>query len=115
MLTSAELITHFNNQMHPLLDEYMEQFSANTLTDALLVKLLAICLFSIHYAVSKDANFLAYTDPHNTKGKSGGYMSSEWMRHYLEVSSAQPRTVSESLALQLLYGIVSRYCFVSIS
>lgn len=113
MLTSAELVTHFNNQLHALLDDYMEQFSANTLTDALLVRLLAICLFSIHYAVSKDANFLAYTDPHastnNKSNKSGyAYMSSEWMRHYLEVSSAQPRSVSESLALQLLYGIVSR-------
>lgn len=50
----------FTALLRQVLDEYETHLTVGTLPDALLVQLLAICLFSVHYAVGREANLLAY-------------------------------------------------------
>ncbi|KAJ1391009.1 Est1 DNA/RNA binding domain-containing protein [Ochromonadaceae sp. CCMP2298] len=67
--------------------ELERQLAEGNLCDSLLVRMLAICLFSVHFAVAKGSNLLA-SPP--------------------ESGAVNPRTVPESLALQALYALVQR-------
>ena len=62
------------------------------------MRLLAICLFSVHYAVPKGANFLAYTDSSGTSG--GGCSTSDihfMIRTLLVLLSHREETVLTTL------------------
>lgn len=50
----------FTALLRQVLDEYETHLTVGTLPDALLVQLLAVCMFSVHYAVGREANLLAY-------------------------------------------------------
>lgn len=121
-----------------VLEEYDQQLSSGALSDALLVRMIAICLFSVHYAVAKEDNLLACnnaTNSDNTTNSSSVYNSSSSSSIHSSMTESQsnidgsnnnnnnssssckntthrhslPHTVTESLALQMLYGIINRY------
>jgi hypothetical protein len=84
----------FNGLLKSMLDEFDIQLAAGAFTDELLVRLLAICVFSVHYAVKTEENLLCELDLKNSD------------RNPLNTPI---RTIYESYALQLLYSFVNRY------
>ena len=90
----------FSAELRLVLDEFDLQLAAGNLPDVLLVRLLAISLFSVHYAVGRDASLLAWGEE---------VCSAEGMRRYLRAHSEHDHSAAESLALQALYGLVNRY------
>jgi hypothetical protein len=76
--------------LHNVLDEYDQQLMQSALSDQILVKLVAICFFSVHYGSERSNNILLH---HSTVEN--------------RLNSAT-RSTSESLALITLFGIINR-------
>lgn len=93
----------FLSVLRPVLEEFDDLLSAGALPDVMLVRLIVISIFSVHYAVGRDANLLCW---------SGMTISTEeGMNEYLKLHSNSPRTISESLALHALFGLINKYVF----
>jgi len=76
--------------LHNVLEEYDQQLAQSSLSDQILVKLVAICVFSVHYGSERSNNILL----HNTTLEN---------RHHIAT-----RSTPESLALITLFGIINR-------
>lgn len=85
--------------LQAVLEEFDEQLSAGSIPDVLLVRLLAICVFSVHYAAGREANLLGWQD---TVG------SREGLEAYHRAQGDHRRSTTEALALTTLFGLVNR-------
>lgn len=109
---------HFTALLRQVLNEYEVHLTAGNLPDALLVRLLAICLFSVHYAVGKEANLLSYIALAGAKDGGGGSAVQQWLeeqRRHCADPQSQARTGTECLALLMLFGIISRWVITMIT
>jgi hypothetical protein len=82
------------------LDGFEELVGAGSLPDVLLVQLLAISLFSVHFAVGREASML---------GCAADLSSSAELEKYVRAHGEHPHTTVECLALMALFGLVTRY------
>ena len=84
--------------LHNVLEEYDQQLAQSALSDQILVKLLVVCIFSVHFGAGKDQNILlssaAKGDPTSTTTKTN--------------EKPQSRSVPEALALISLFGVINR-------
>ena len=91
--------------LHSVLEEYDQQLAQSALSDQILVKLLVICIFSVHFSAEKDQNILLSSaksgDPSSTTGRSR--------------EKPQSRSVPECLALISLFGVINRYVKILLS
>jgi len=76
--------------LHNVLDEYDQQLMQSALSDQILVKLVAICFFSVHYGSERSNNILLHHSTVENRPNSA------------------TRSTSESLALITLFGIINR-------
>ncbi len=78
------------------------------LGEAVLVQLLSICLFSLHYGAMKEENMvmetMAYADGDSDAADPFGFLAGGTG----QADHVRGRTVSESLALVTLFGVVNR-------
>lgn len=96
---SGELEDRFAAMLLIVLEEFDEQLSAGSIQDVLLVRLLAICVFSVHYAAGGEANLLGWQD---------SVYKSEGLAEYTRAQGEHPRSTAEALALTALFGLVNR-------
>ena len=78
------------------------QVAAGALAEALQVRLLAMCLFCVHYSVARDCNMLAQLRTHDHSHDHSPEAEA------LTEAGAAPHSIAESLALQLLFGLINR-------
>ena len=96
----------FMSLMRPVLEEFDDLLSTGALPDVMLVRLIVISIFSVHYAVGRDGNLLCWSGP--------SVSTKEGIEEYLQIHAGSPRTYSESLAIQALFGIINKYVQVII-
>ena len=85
-------VEEFTSEVQELMSTFDELLQAGIFSDALLVRLLIICIFSVHESVPSC---------HMRAGEEKKV-----------VRNSGPRTIGESLALAIIYGFISKYvCF----
>jgi hypothetical protein len=89
--------------LQAVLEGFDEQLTAGSVPDVLLVRLLSIALFSVHYAAGREANLLGWHDTVCTE---------EGLRRYQLEQSGHARTTVEALALTALFGLVNRFATI---
>lgn len=83
--------------LHSTLEEYDQQLVQSTLSDQILVKLLVICIFSVHYGAERGNNILL--SPSSVREESSSNSKAE---------RAHSRSIPESLALITIFGIINK-------
>eukprot|EP01035_Chromulina_nebulosa_P029542 gene29542-39162_t len=88
--------------LHSVLEEYDQQLAQSALSDQILVKLLIICIFSVHFGAEKDQNILL------SSARSGSGDPATTATTSRTREKPQSRSVPECLALISLFGVINR-------
>lgn len=97
-LSAEAQAEEFMSVLQTTLEDLDQQLSGSLLDDSLLLQLLVLCLFSVHFGVAQEENLLMHSmsysdDPDLCAGSSG---------------ASAPRTVTESLGLIALFGVINK-------
>jgi len=113
--------SYFSEIMRRTLDDFNDyltsvsssQFQQGQGCDLVFVRMVTICIFSVHFAVSTEHNLLVQLVPPSPTPPPD---PNRLMRINTLIDTSQPsdrlyhrHTVLESLALQTLYGLMNRY------
>lgn len=83
--------------LRDVVEAFEQQLQTANFTDVLLVRLLALCFFSVHFAVGKERNVLV-SSVRDTQSPSPELQQVDG-----------PQTKTECIALQFLYSMIIRY------
>jgi hypothetical protein len=99
----------FDSLLHDILDDFDQQLSCSSLGDHLMVKMLIISLFSVHHSASKDHNILLHAVSVMPSSNSANSTQSAHESQFNCSASINSRSITESLALISLFGLINRY------
>lgn len=87
----------FISLLQNVLEDFDHQIAQSILSDEILVKLLVICIFSVHYSARSSSNILLTVRSTESSPGAG------------QPHKSESRSTPESLALITLFGVINRY------